>query len=696
MLTGFTITGGTGTEDWNGCWGGGVYCDHASPVIRANVITGNSCPAGSATEGKGGGIGCLNSRAVIERNIIRQNQADRGGGVFVYYYTWGSVYYGDVTVINNLIYDNFANDGGGVDIGGGLLVNNTIADNNAAARGGNVAAYRGAEPDGSRLVVANNIIAGALAGGGLAWMTDPNTLCDCIAYNNVWGNAGGDYNGLPSLTGFNGNISHDPQFVDKAARDYHLQCSSPCIEAGTNDPCGGLPATDFDQNLRPIDADKDGVAAADIGAFESLGNRPSILLTPMRFEFSATADDPNPPASALFIRNGACGTLNWELSETCPWLQVEPVTGSSTGEFNSVTVTVDTSALVAGSYNCDLTVSAPGAINSPQTVPVHLSFSGTLRVPTADYPTIRAAIDAAIDGDIILVADGTYTGPGNRDLDFKGKAIVVRGENGPQNCIIDCQGTLAEPHRGLYFHTGEGANSVVEGFTITGGCASSGGVIQNYTSSPTVRNCILIANSAYLGGAVNNYYSSPTFENCLFAENTADWGGAIENMNSSPTITNSAFTKNTASYGGAIDNYGGSTPKVTGCILWGNDADNGPQIYGDASVSYSDVQAGCPGLFVDAASGDFHLSPGSPAIDAGHPLTDWSNEPWPNGGRVNMGAYGNTKEATRSSAGFEDLAQLCAYWLQYDPLLDIAPEPAGDGIINFLDFAIFADWWLTE
>ncbi|MHC4573544.1 MAG: choice-of-anchor Q domain-containing protein, partial [Planctomycetota bacterium] len=99
-------------------------------------------------------------------------------------------------------------------------------------------------------------------------------------------------------------------------------------------------------------------------------------------------------------------------------------------------------------------------------------------------------------------------------------------------------------------------------------------------------------------------------------------------------------------------------------------------------------------LFVDGASGDFHLSPGSPAIDAGHPLTDWSNEPWPNGGRVNMGAYGNTKEATRSSGDFEDLAELCDNWLEYEPILDIAPEPAGDGIINFLDFAIFARYWL--
>jgi len=61
-----------------------------------------------------------------------------------------------------------------------------------------------------------------------------------------------------------------------------------------------------------------------------------------------------------------------------------------------------------------------------------------------------------------------------------------------------------------------------------------------------------------------------------------------------------------------------------------------------------------------------------------------------------MGAYGNTLEATRSGAGLKDLATLAGYWLEYEPFLDIAPDPKGDGIVNFLDFALFADHWLGE
>ena len=100
----------------------------------------------------------------------------------------------------------------------------------------------------------------------------------------------------------------------------------------------------------------------------------------------------------------------------------------------------------------------------------------TLNVP-ADYATIQAAIDASVDGDVVLVADGEFTGPGNRDLDLLGKAIIVRSVSGAESCIINVMADKNDPHRAFHFHTGEGADSIVQGFTITNGFMDRGGAI---------------------------------------------------------------------------------------------------------------------------------------------------------------------------------------------------------------------------
>jgi hypothetical protein len=199
------------------------------------------------------------------------------------------------------------------------------------------------------------------------------------------------------------------------------------------------------------------------------------------------------------------------------------------------------------------------------------------------FRKIQYGIDAAIDGINVIVSPGVYTGQGNRDLDFLGKAITVRSENGPNNCIIDCNGTGAEPHRGFYFHSGEDANSIVDGFTVTNGYAPDewiepehniwvGGAIFCIGSSPTINNCAFIDNLAWdSGGGIGNYgQSNPTITNCMFISNSAtNFGGGIYGGGPQTIISRCIITNNSSYYGGGICECDGL---IVDCNISGNGA----------------------------------------------------------------------------------------------------------------------------
>jgi predicted outer membrane repeat protein len=185
----------------------------------------------------------------------------------------------------------------------------------------------------------------------------------------------------------------------------------------------------------------------------------------------------------------------------------------------------------------------------------------------ADFDNIQAGIDVADDGDTILVALGEYviTEP----VTFRGKAITVKSEAGPDETTIR-MGTPADTNRGsvVVFENGETTESILEGFTITGGSGSSvlplnefcgGGILFN-ASSGTVVNCTIVQNSARHGGGVIAFSeSSMTLIDCAVADNTAkNGGGVMVYSGSSATLTNCIISGNSATgvtFG--VDGYGG-------------------------------------------------------------------------------------------------------------------------------------------
>jgi len=180
---------------------------------------------------------------------------------------------------------------------------------------------------------------------------------------------------------------------------------------------------------------------------------------------------------------------------------------------------------------------------------VHLHSSpATIRVP-ADFATIQAAINAASDGDVIEVAPGIYRGPGNRDIDFLGKAITVRSSAGSERTIIDCSGqggASGGRHRGFYFHRNEQRDSVLSGFTIINGRIPGsdipadnmrwglsaghpiGGGIYCEFSSPTIVDCVVRQCGTEAGGGIGCVGGRAVIVNCVVAECTAGGFGPAE------------------------------------------------------------------------------------------------------------------------------------------------------------------------
>lgn len=287
---------------------------------------------------------------------------------------------------------------------------------------------------------------------------------------------------------------------------------------------------------------------------------------------------------------------------------------------------------------------------------------------SAPFATFQKAIDASSNGDTIFVSSGTYSGSGNRDINLRGKQIMITSISGPESTILDLG-----RQKGFTATGSETSATTIQGFTITNGYVTSSqdwtgnGIIDILgNAGMTVANCIFKNNEVRVTYITTNAQiiakfgggDKVTIKNCLFYNNIL-YGGAWDGWSFSRILTLEGPTTEVEGctiYGNQLTSYNsaGGQPihigfgSVKNTIVWGNTvATNGKGIVA-GSVSYClfDTQVwnnsnslilsgflNSNPLFKNTSGGDFRLALGSPAIDAGDP-----NSPIDlNGSRADIG-----------------------------------------------------------
>ena len=280
-----------------------------------------------------------------------------------------------------------------------------------------------------------------------------------------------------------------------------------------------------------------------------------------------------------------------------------------------------------------------------------------------------------------------------------------------------------------------------------------GGGVYCWDSNSLFKNCTISNNSALDGGGLGCRSGSPQLTNCIISNNCAiRYAGGVDCYNQgNPILTNCTLINNSAEpngFGGAVCLWD-SDVNIKNSILWANKAKTGAQLYlhfeSSASVSYCDVQGGssevydpcgtvswgggnidadpCFALFDvngDPNLWDFHLqsaygrwdansqswvidSNTSQCIDTGDPNSDWDDEPWPNGRRINMGAFGGTNQASMNgniadfnisgSVDFRDFAEFSNKWFAQEFCIE---DLTNDGVVDFADLRMFVKNWLWQ
>jgi len=445
VLSGFTITGGKGNKfNYLGVSvteGGGVALLFCGGKITDNIIQGNEVIDPNGFKG-GGGIGALvykNHTAVIRNNIIRNNSGSgwsMGGGVHIEG--------GRIILEYNRIENNTLTGGNDVAVGGGLGFNPT--NNDGAIQ---------------EMVMRNNLVTGnrvtgpADWGGGgifIAWPYEVGRLTlsnNIISYNSTSGRGGGVFIfDLARLDFFNNTVLNNKAELDANTLFMGSNCRdilmlNNILWSDENLHLSGIVVED-----KPVSVYAYGnILNKDFPLSGSIFSRLTIVCDPAvdTITYAPSADSPAVGRSLDSVK----------INES--WIY--PPTIDYTGAFR---------ADISPDEYFDI-----GAVESP----FAKSFPGynserIIRIPD-EQPTIQAGIDAASDGDTVLVMEGRYY----ENIDFKGKAITVASAfildhveyYIPRTIIDGSQSANPDTASAVMMVSGEDTTSVLMGFTITGG-----------------------------------------------------------------------------------------------------------------------------------------------------------------------------------------------------------------------------------